>query len=164
MFLIAFLVIFCLRLFEPKVQSTIGRYWAPLMLIGLFVCYWLIQLFVLYQHDLARSALNQLRPLLYYLFLFFLLVKIHDEDDIKNVIKAFCVLVIPTFIVAMAFIVVHKNPSIKSFLKDMTPDAIARFLGEPAGTIRSRLHRANNLLRKELQALLAHGENACELP
>jgi hypothetical protein len=115
-FYLLFIVLLAFRVFSSDVIKVVGMHWLPLAAIGAYFSYWLLQLFMLSQEESARAALNQFRYLAYYLFLLFFLLRIREEEDVKNVLKVSCSFATPAAILTIIYIILFSAGYIKPWI------------------------------------------------
>jgi hypothetical protein len=88
----------------------------PFVAVGAYLSYWLLIIFLQAQEGTARAALNQFRFLAYYMFFVFFLLRIREEEDVKNVLKVACSFALPAVILTIAYIILFSMGVIKSLL------------------------------------------------
>ncbi len=116
-FYLLFSVLMVGKIFSADLMETIRRHWLPLMAAMLYLFYWLFHVFVLSQGEAIRASLNQFRYLAYYLFLLFLLLRIRDEEDVRNVLRVSCSIAIPAVLLTIVFFFLHSTGFIRSLLR-----------------------------------------------
>jgi hypothetical protein len=121
-FLLLSLFLVIITFFSKRVQLSLSQNKIPIILIMLFVGYWVFYVGLLFLAGSGRQTLNQARSLIYYLFMLFLLARIAEPKEVKKLIRIYCYLVIPIFLMQGAFFVIHNEPSIKLFLSQNAPD------------------------------------------
>lgn len=115
-FYLLFLMLLVARFYSTDNLRVCEKQWLPFAAVGAYLFNWLLQLFILSQEGAARGALNQFRPLAYYLFLVFFLLRIREEEDVKNVLKVSCSFAIPAVIMTVIYIALFSTGFIKSLL------------------------------------------------
>lgn len=121
LFFIVFILLLFFRFFTRDILVNLKSYRWALIFVSLFVVYWIIRLFVTYEHEFAKGVLNQFRFYVYYLFLFFIAIRIRTQEDVINIIKAIFILSIIAFAFEMIFVGLHNIPSMRSFFYHRTP-------------------------------------------
>ncbi|MBJ6724271.1 hypothetical protein [Geomesophilobacter sediminis] len=115
-FYLLFALVFFVELFLNDTVKIVSRHWVPLVSVALYFFYWLLHLFLLHQEGTARAALNQFRPLAYYLFLVFFLWRIREEKDVQNVIKVTCSCAVPAAAMTVLYLYLFGTGYIESIL------------------------------------------------